>query len=426
MAETAVRHRPDVSEPWRQRAKDIFVDGVNSPVRAMRSVGVPLLLMRAGQGARVWDDNGNEYVDYLLAFGAMILGHAPSAVQRAIKAAAEHGWHFGVTTPGEVELAEIIREAVPVMERMRFVNSGTEAVMGAIRLARGVTGRNKIVKFDHSYHGHADYLLAKAGSGLATMQIPLSKGVPQDFLKHTISIPYGDYGRVEDVFMRERADIAAVIVEPVGGNSGVVVPDQDFLQYVRDITQEHKALLIFDEVITGFRFGFGAAAELFGIRPELVCLGKIIGGGLPVGAYGGAEAIMKLLAPLGEVYQASTFAGNPLVMAAGKAALMELKSRRAEYERLTSSVRDLQQSFSSAAQEWGVKAELQSFRSMFSIRFDREEMFSGFYRRLLELGILLAPSEYEANFVSFAHTQEEISRTACAMRRVIEALARRG
>lgn len=381
-------------------AKHYLVGGVNSPARAFRFVGAEPVLIKRGKGSRIYDYDGNKYIDYVLSWGAMILGHSHPAVLSHIKRSLNLGLGFGATHKSEIELTQIICKAIPAIEKIRFVTSGTEAVMGAIRLARGVTKRDKILKFAHSYHGHADYLLAEAGSGLATMQIPLSAGVPKDIIRHTLIAPFGDSARLERIFQKYGSEIAAVIAEPVGGNYGVIAPDIDFLKELRAITRKYAALLIFDEIITGFRFRFGAVSDEFGIRPDLICLGKIIGGGLPVGAYGGRKEIMRHLAPEGEVYQASTFAGNPMVMQAGIATLRVLSRKENEYARLQSLTGIL-------SSRWGIN----HYGSMFSFKFKEKRQFQKFYRAMLKAGVYFAPSPFEANFLSFAHTRKDIDET---------------
>jgi len=404
-------------------ARRILVGGVNSPVRAFSYVGGDPIPIYSGKGPKVSDYDGNRYIDYVLSYGALILGHAKGEVVQAIKEAAGLGVGFGATSNPEVELAERIRDAIPLLKKIRFVSSGTEAVMGAVRLARGVTGRDKIVKFEGAYHGHADYLLAKAGSGLATLGLPVSKGVPREFLRHTIVAQRGDIEYIDRIFSRFGSDIAAVIVEPVGGNDGVVYPDPGFLKHLRRITKKYGVLLIFDEVITGFRFHFGSAAQYLGIRPDIICLGKIIGGGLPIGAYGSGERIMKHLAPLGGVYQASTFSGNPVVMSAGIATLRLLALLRDDYERLNSLTAYLAHAICKKSQDHGVSISVQQFGAMFSIRFKRRSHFRVFYRSLLDEGIYLAPSEHESNFVSFAHTKKDIEKTIRAANKAFRVLA---
>ena len=399
-----------------KRAKRCLVGGVDSPVRSFNSVETDPVLIERGKGSKIYDYDRNGYIDYLLSWGAMILGHGNLEVVRSVKKAAEAGLSFGTTHKAEIELASMISNAIGFIEKIRFVNSGTEAVMGAIRLARGYTGRNIIVKFENSYHGHADYLLAKSGSGLATMQIPSSAGVPANFVRDTIVAPYGDAAAIEKIFKASGDKIAAVIVEPVGGNYGVIPPDIYFLTALRRLTDRNGALLIFDEVITGFRFGFGSAAQLFKITPDLIVLGKIIGGGLPVGAYGGREDIMMHLAPLGSVYQASTFAGNPIVMHAGLAALKILERLKSKYAHLNDLAEYLVLNIEEEANSRSVDLKISRYANMFSVRFRGDDNFKQFYRQMLKRGIYLAPSEFEANFLSFSHTKEDIEKTIAAAR----------
>jgi glutamate-1-semialdehyde 2,1-aminomutase len=393
------------------RAAKVLVGGVNSPVRSFGYAGVKPLFVKSGKGSKIYDHDGNSYIDYVLSWGSLVLGHAHPAVVRDTRRVVASGLSFGVTNDREIELAELIRSAIPFIEKIRFVNSGTEAVMGAIRLARGVTKRDKILKFENSYHGHADYLLAKAGSGLATLSIPTSAGVPKDFTRHTLIAPYGDSDAVDGIFRKHGKEIAAVIVEPVGGNYGVIEPDRAFLEKLRRITKKYGALLIFDEVITGFRFSYGSAAQRFGITPDLICLGKIIGGGSPVGAYGGGANIMDKLAPSGDVYQASTFAGNPVTMQAGISTLNSLRALKYDYARLYDLTRYLCANLKSEAQKRGIGLRINYYGSMFSLKFKHRSDFRRFYGYMLENGVFFAPSEFEANFLSFAHTKKEIDRT---------------
>ncbi len=398
----------------RQEAKKYLVGGVNSPVRSFRYVGGEPLLIKKGKGSCVWDYAGKRYVDYVLSWGALILGHAHPLIVAAVRKASKDGMGFGTTHRSEIDLAKAIHNAIPFIEKIRFVNSGTEAVMGALRLARGVTGRDKILKFEGGYHGHADYLLARAGSGLATLSIPVSAGVPKAFIKQTLVAPSRDLNVVEDIFKKEGSNIAAVIIEPVGGNYGVIAPDRGFLNGLRQITKRFGALLIFDEVITGFRFHYGSFAQFIAVTPDLICLGKIIGGGLPVGAYGGPDKIMNSLAPLGSVYQASTFSGNPVVMAAGLAALKTLEDSVSRYKRMDAMAQSLASGLRREAQRRGVSLGVAQFRSMFGLKLKDKKRFGLFYRGMLENGVFLAPSEYEANFLSFAHRQVDIDKTISA------------
>ncbi|MDL1970801.1 MAG: glutamate-1-semialdehyde 2,1-aminomutase [Candidatus Desulfofervidaceae bacterium] len=412
-----------------QRAQTFLPGGVNSPVRAWRSVkGKPVFIERA-QGAKIYDADGREYIDYVCSWGPMIVGHAHPEVVEAIKKAAEKGTSFGAPTEVEVELAELVTQAFPSIEKVRMVNSGTEATMSAVRLARAYTGRDKVIKFDGCYHGHADSFLVKAGSGLATLGIPASPGVPADLTKHTISLPYNDFKAVEETFAKMGNEIACVIVEPVAGNMGVVLPEERFLAGLREITQKNGSLLIFDEVITGFRVSWGGAQAFYGIDPDLTCLGKIIGGGLPVGAYGGKKEIMSLIAPEGQVYQAGTLSGNPLAMAAGLATLKILQ-RPGMYEELEQKAKQLTEGIKQAAQEAGLNIQLNRIASMFSLFFEPKEpvrdyesvlktnaeMFIQYFYGMLNRGIYLAPSAYEAAFVSLAHTEADIENTIQAVK----------
>ncbi|MFA5039604.1 MAG: glutamate-1-semialdehyde 2,1-aminomutase [Candidatus Omnitrophota bacterium] len=402
------------SEILIRQARRYLVGGVNSPVRSFRALGEKPLLIKEGTGSRVIDYDGRVYLDYVLSWGAAILGHAHPGIIDAIGSSAARGLSFGVTHEDEIRFGRDLRKAIPLLERIRFTSSGTEAVMGALRLARGVTQRNKILKFERSYHGHADYLLAWAGSGAHSL--PFSEGVPEDFLRHTLIAPYGDKKACEKIFRKHGKDLAAVIVEPVGANSGVVLPDRGFLRKLRTWTKASGSLLVFDEVVTGFRFAYGSAADYFGITPDLICLGKIIGGGLPAGAFGGRRTYMKHLSPEGPVYQASTFAGHPVVMAAGLAALDSLKRR--DYNRLNSSAGKLARGLERAASEAGISVRVNVFGSLFSFHFEEPSDFAVFHKGMLGEGMFLAPSMYEANFLSFAHTKTDIEATIKAARRV--------
>ena len=388
-------------------ATELFSGGVNSPVRAYRAVGgQPPVLVR-GQGARVWDADGREYVDYVSAYGPLILGHAHPVVVAAIEKAARAGGSFGVTHPDEVRLAELIQRGMPALERLRFVNSGTEAAMSALRVARAATRRNLVLKFEGGYHGHSDGLLAKAGSGLATLGLPASAGVPEPVAAQTLVIPYNDLGAVEAAFAGHPERIAAVIVEPVAANVGVVPPEAGFLDGLRRLTHEHGALLVFDEVITGFRVAPGGAQQLYGVIPDLTVLGKIIGGGLPVGAYGGRADLMDLVAPVGPVYQAGTLSGHPVVMAAGIATLEQLDD--ALYAQLEEIGAELEAGLRKALPEARI-ARVGSLLTVFVADFP------ALFRRLRQGGILLPPSQFEAWFLSAAHGEEEVSRTLDAAR----------
>ena len=406
------------------KAERYLVGGVDSPVRSFNYVGGEPVLVKSGKGSIVYDYDGNKYIDYVLSWGAMILGHRHSNVLRSLKKAADSGFAFGTTNRSEVDLAAIIIRAIPFIKKIRFVNSGTEAVMGAVRLARGYTGRDKIVKFEHAYHGHADYLLAKGGSGLATLGIPSSAGVPEDFTKHTIIAPLNNIEALKKIFRRSGNEIAAVLIEPVGGNYGVVPPDLDFLKKLRKLTTTYGTVLIFDEVITGFRLCYGSAAQKLGIIPDLIVLGKIIGGGLPIGAYGGRERIMRHLAPSGNVYQASTFAGNPVVAETGLATLKALKALKNRYKKLDDLTKYIVVNFWRIAGKYNIALEINSYGSMFSLKFAKKKEFKAFYGAILEKGVYLAPSEFEANFLSFAHTRRDILYTIkaadAAFRRIVK------
>lgn len=407
-----------------RNARRYLVGGVNSPVRAFSYVGGQPLLIKSGRGAKVYDYEARGYIDYVLSWGALILGHRHPRMIRGLKHKIDGGLGFGATGNSEIELAAMIHHAIPFVEKIRFVNSGTEAVMAALRLARGYTGRDKILKFANSYHGHADYLLAKSGSGLATLGIPSSRGVPWDFVRHTLVGAYGEQEGLRGIFRRYDSRIAAVIVEPAGGNYGVTPPDIDFLKSLRDITREFGVLLVFDEVITAFRFGFGSLAQKLGVIPDLICLGKIIGGGLPVGAFGGESRIMNKLAPLGDVYQASTFSGNPIVMQAGLGTLEIIQQHTGGYVRTEVLTRDLIMGLKREGDLKGVALKIRHYGNMFSLSFGRKKEFRSFYRLMLEGGIYFAPSEFEANFLSFAHTENDIRKTLKVAREILTKLRR--
>ena len=428
-----MRHK---SEILFQKAKKLIPGGVNSPVRAGKSVGVDPPFITAAKGALIQDADGNEYIDFVASWGPMILGHAHPEVVEAVKKSAEKGTSYGAPTESEVAMAEAIVQMVPSVERVRMVNSGTEATMSAIRLARGVTGRDKIVKFDGCYHGHSDCLLVSAGSGLATLGIPGSPGVPQDVVRHTLSLPYNNLEAVEAAFDRFGAEIACVIVEAVPGNMGMVIPDRPFLEGLRRITDTHGAILIFDEVITGFRLALGGAQEVLGITPDLTCFGKIIGGGLPVGAYGGKAEIMGRIAPDGDVYQAGTLSGNPLAMAAGLATLNILK-RENPYPALDQKCEALFGGLEKAARKAGVPVSVNRMGSMGCLFFTAEPVtdfasaqrgntavFKRYYREMLDRGVYLAPSPFETTFLSTAHTEEMIAQTVHRAEQAFEIIAK--
>lgn len=422
------------SEELYRKAVTLMPGGVNSPVRAFKAVGMHPIFMERGEGSRLYDVDGNRYIDYVLSYGPLILGHAHPKVVEAIQRTAERGTNFGAPTELENLLAEKITHLIPSMEMVRMVNSGTEATMSALRLARGYTGRDKIMKFIGCYHGHADSLLIKAGSGVATLGLPDSPGVPAKTAEHTVTVPYNDLDAVNEAFRRYGEELAAVILEPVAGNMGVVPPRPGFLEGLREITKEYGTLLIFDEVMTGFRVSLHGAQGYYGITPDLTTLGKVIGGGLPVGAYGGRREIMEKVAPSGPIYQAGTLSGNPLAMAAGLATLMELE-RPGTYERLTRMAVRLKEGFLKAAEETGIPATVNQVGAMLTLFFTGEEVvdfrtantqnletFQRFYRLLLERGIYFPPSAFEALFLSIVHSDEEIEETITAVRHAFREL----
>lgn len=411
------------SEKLFAEANHHLVGGVNSPVRAFKGVGGNPIFMRRAKGATLWDVDGNRLIDYVGSWGPMIFGHAPNFVLNAIRRAIRSGTSFGAPAEAETQLAQLVKRCLPSIEKVRLVSSGTEAAMGAIRAARGFTGRDKIIKFDGGYHGHADYLLVKAGSGAATLGVPDSAGVPAAFATETLVASFNDLASVEALFTRFRGEIAAVIVEPVLGNMGVIPPEGDFLKKLRAVTTREGAVLIFDEVMTGFRVSLGGAQELYGVKPDLTCLGKIIGGGLPVGAYGGKKEIMSRVAPEGPVYQAGTLSGNPVAMAAGIATLKEL-TRKNPYPRLAQQTTRLVQGLREAAEASGIPFTINQVGSMWTPFFTEgpvmrvadarrsdTKMFGRFFHKMLEEGIYLPPSQFEAAFVSAAHTEREINKT---------------
>lgn len=393
--------------------------GVNSPVRACRSVGTTPLFIERAKGSRIWDEDGNEFIDYVCSWGPNILGHACEPVISAVKAACEKGLTFGACHKSEIELARLIRKHFPSMEMLRLVNSGTEAVMSAIRAARGFTGRDKIIKFEGCYHGHSDGLLVKAGSGLMTQSIPSGAGVTEGCTRDTLLAKYNDESTVRALFDEHGGEIAALIVEPCAANMGVVPPKEGFLQFLRGITAEHGAMLIFDEVITGFRLSDGGAQKLYGVTPDLTTLGKIVGGGMPLAAYGGRREIMECVAPLGSVYQAGTLSGNPCAVAAGIATLKQIESTPDIYEALDKKSAVLEEAMKSAGLNVNRCGSLMTvfFNSEKVVSYDESracdtEKYAEYYRHLLRNGIYAAPSQFEAMFVSYAHTAEDIERTA--------------
>jgi len=412
------------SESLYAAASALMPGGVNSPVRAFRAVGGRPVFVERARGSKIYDVDGNEYIDYVLSWGPLVLGHAYPSVVRALKQAVEKGTSYGAPTPLEIELARLVKRLYPSMEMLRMVNSGTEATMSAIRAARGFTGRDKIIKFEGCYHGHADGLLVKAGSGAMTFGVPDSPGVPKSYARNTITLPFNDLKAVTSVIGRDFKDIACVIVEPVVGNIGCVLPKRGFLEGLRKLTRKHGVVLIFDEVMTGFRVALGGAQELFGIKPDLTCLGKVIGGGLPVGAYGGKREIMSLMSPEGPVYQAGTLSGNPLAMTAGIETLKVL-TRPGVFAKIVEKASALEDAMRTAAAKAGVATRSYRAGTMFCTYFTGAEVhdyatakksdtakFGRFFREMLDGGINLAPSQFEAGFISLSHSGRDIQKTA--------------
>ncbi|MFH1123877.1 MAG: glutamate-1-semialdehyde 2,1-aminomutase [Pseudomonadota bacterium] len=421
-----------------ERAKKVIPGGVNSPVRAGKAVGMDPQFIARAEGCHLWDAEGRRYIDYVCSWGPMILGHAHPGVVKALQERISLGTSYGAPTELEVEMAETIVEMVPSIEMVRMVNSGTEATMSAVRLARGYTGREKIIKFEGCYHGHVDSLLVSAGSGVATFGIPGSPGVPADLARHTLSLSFNNLEAFVEAMEKFGPEIAAVIVEPIPGNMGVTVPDKAFLEGLRDMTLKHHALLIFDEVISGFRVAPGGAQELYGIMPDLTCLGKIIGGGLPVGAYGGRREIMEKMAPEGNIYQAGTLSGNPLAMSAGLATLKELQKGKI-YHDLDEKGHTLFSGLEEAARSSGLEVAVNRVGSMGSLFFTAGKvrdfasakasdgrMFRNFYRSMLEQGIYLAPSPFEAWFISAKHDTEILDQTISCAKRSFASLRAKG
>ena len=417
-----------------EEAQRYLPGGVDSPVRAFKAVGGNPLFIERGKGSRIYDVDGNEFIDYVCSWGPLILGHSHPQVVEALKRAAERGTSFGAPSELEVTLAKMISAAMPSIEMIRFVNSGTEATMSALRLARAFTGRDKIIKFAGGYHGHADGLLTKSGSGLATLSIPDSPGVPLSYAQNTLIASYNDTQAVEQLFQEHSEDIAAIILEPVAANMGVVPPRPGFLQELRELTHKFGALLIFDEVITGFRVAYGGAQALYSITPDLTCLGKIIGGGLPVGAYGGRREIMQMIAPIGPVYQAGTLSGNPLAMTAGIETI-EVLSHLGVYRQLEHKASDLAEGIGKAATKAGISLQISRVSSLLTVFFtgglvaDYESakqastlQFNKFFHSLLAEGIYWPPSQFEAAFISSAHTDEDIQLTVRAAGKALSCL----
>lgn len=415
-------------------AREVIPGGVNSPVRAFRSVGGQPLFIKKAKGAYLYDADDNRFVDYVLSWGPLILGHAPTPVIKALTRALARGTSYGAPTELEVRLARMIRDAVPSMEQVRLVSSGTEAVMSAIRLARAYTKRDAILKFEGCYHGHADYLLVKAGSGVATLGMPDSPGVPAEFARFTLTAPYNDLKITQRLIELHARDLACIIVEPIAGNMGVVPPAPDFLPTLRELTRAHGIMLIFDEVITGFRVGYGGAQALYGVTPDLTCLGKIIGGGLPVGAYGGSKELMQWIAPEGPVYQAGTLSGNPLAVTAGIETLKQLRAPGV-YAKLEERAWYLAQGLREAATKAGVPVTQTRVGSMLGMFFTEGPVvdyqtaktsntaaYAKFFQRMLASGVYFAPSQFEAAFLSTAHTTQHLSDTIKSARRAFRSL----
>lgn len=424
----------DRSRQLYEEARKYLPGGVDSPVRAFRAVGGQPIFVERGAGSRIYDADGNEYIDFLCSWGPLILGHAHPRIVEALKSAVEKGTSFGTPTELEVTLARMVNEAFPSIEVVRFVNSGTEATMSALRLARAFTRRGKVMKFDGCYHGHADSFLVKAGSGVLTLGAPDSPGIPPSVAEHTISLPYNDIRAVERAFEATGKEISAVIIEPVAGNMGVVPPKPGFLEGLRRISTTYGAILIFDEVITGFRVSYGGAQALYGIEPDLTCLGKIIGGGLPVGCYGGRRDIMELVAPEGPVYQAGTLSGNPLAMTAGIETLMTLREPEV-YDELERKAARLEQGLVGAAREARVPVRLNRIGSMFTLFFTDQDVldyrsaksadtqtYAAFFHRMLERGVYLPPSQFEASFLSLAHSDADIEVLLATARQALQGL----
>jgi glutamate-1-semialdehyde 2,1-aminomutase len=430
---TTTTRKTEQSKRLQQRAETMIPGGVNSPVRAFKSVGADPPFIVRGKGSHIWDADENEYIDYIGSWGPLILGHAEPNVLDAIVGAACNGTSFGASTPSEADLAELVLSAFPNMQKVRFVSSGTEATMSAIRLARAYTKRKYIIKFEGCYHGHADCLLVKAGSGVATLGIPGSAGVPEEFTMFTIALPFNNMSAVEHAFQKYKHQIACVIVEPVVGNMGCVPAADDYLVGLRLITQREHSVLIFDEVMTGFRVAFGGAQELYNIKPDLTTMGKIIGGGLPVGAYGGSSEIMDLIAPLGPMYQAGTLSGNPLAMAAGCAMLKQLRDRKEEiYPKIDNLSGELVDGVMASAKDAGVPLSANRVGSMFTWFFQdgpvtdwdsasrsNIEAFGKFFRGMLDAGVYLPPSQYEAMFLGATHSAEDVQRTIAAAKQAL-------
>jgi len=417
-----------------KQALKLMPGGVNSPVRAFKAVGGNPLFIAKAKGSKIYDVDGNEYIDYVLSWGPLILGHAYPSVVKALKKAIEKGTSYGAPTELEIKLATLVKKAFPSIEKLRFVNSGTEATMSAIRVARGFTKRNKVIKFEGCYHGHVDGLLVSAGSGGATFSIPDSLGVPQSYTSETIVLPFNDINTFKNTLKEHWKDIACVIVEPVVGNMGCILPKDEFLKVLRDETQKYGIVLIFDEVMTGFRVSFGGAQQYYGVKPDLTCLGKVIGGGLPVGAYGGRKEIMALVAPDGGVYQAGTLSGNPIAMTAGIETLKVL-SKASVYKRLEKTMQYLEEGLKDSAKQAGINVKFYRAGTMFCTYFTENEVidaktaktsdtekFKQFFLGMLQKGVYIAPSQFEAGFISLAHSEKDIEKTVQAAYKIFKKL----
>lgn len=417
-----------------KQALKLMPGGVNSPVRAFKAVGGNPLFIAKAKGSKIYDVDGNEYIDYVLSWGPLILGHAYPSVVKALKKAIEKGTSYGAPTELEIKLATLVKKAFPSIEKLRFVNSGTEATMSAIRVARGFTKRNKVIKFEGCYHGHVDGLLVSAGSGGATFSIPDSLGVPQSYTSETIVLPFNDINTFKNTLKEHWKDIACVIVEPVVGNMGCILPKDEFLKVLRNETQKYGIVLIFDEVMTGFRVSFGGAQQYYGVKPDLTCLGKVIGGGLPVGAYGGRKEIMALVAPDGGVYQAGTLSGNPIAMTAGIETLKVL-SKASVYKRLEKTMQYLEEGLKDSAKQAGINVKFYRAGTMFCTYFTENEVidaktaktsdtekFKQFFLGMLQKGVYIAPSQFEAGFISLAHSEKDIEKTVQAAYKIFKKL----
>ncbi|ACI20727.1 glutamate-1-semialdehyde 2,1-aminomutase [Thermodesulfovibrio yellowstonii] len=417
-----------------KQALKLMPGGVNSPVRAFKAVGGNPLFIAKAKGSKIYDVDGNEYIDYVLSWGPLILGHAYPSVVKALKKAIEKGTSYGAPTELEIKLATLVKKAFPSIEKLRFVNSGTEATMSAIRVARGFTKRNKVIKFEGCYHGHVDGLLVSAGSGGATFSIPDSLGVPQSYTSETIVLPFNDINTFKNTLKEHWKDIACVIVEPVVGNMGCILPKDEFLKVLRNETQKYGIVLIFDEVMTGFRVSFGGAQQYYGVKPDLTCLGKVIGGGLPVGAYGGKKEIMALVAPDGGVYQAGTLSGNPIAMTAGIETLKVL-SKASVYKRLEKTMQYLEEGLKDSAKQAGINVKFYRAGTMFCTYFTENEVidaktaktsdtekFKQFFLGMLQKGVYIAPSQFEAGFISLAHSEKDIEKTVQAAYKIFKKL----